>query len=161
MRSIILEGPNGSGKSTLAGELELELDRPFYHATRPTDSNQAIHLANAQLENILMNKPAIYDRSHALSRIVYQHKTIGAVEYDLLYAHVRFLQHHCTIIYCTGQGEHDTNKPHYNDRLIKEVQEAKSGIDDAYYEHFIALKHIAYNFEKDSFKGLLLKLDAV
>ena len=121
MRSIILEGPNGAGKSTLAHKLYAEYvpdGTELFHATRPDSSKQAIHLANAQLENILMNKPAIYDRSHALSRIVYQHNAIDTAEYNLLYAHARFLQHHCTIIYCTGQGEHDTNKPHYDLSLI-------------------------------------------
>jgi len=152
-KTIILEGANGSGKSTLAKELAKKYNLRIYHSIRPATALEAIYHAYTQYE--LCKYPAILDRSHPISRLVYQTDTIGILEREILEVIASHQALCATVIYCTGQGERDTNKPHYTKELIKETQD-QDKIREQYDYIFDVLKHQKYNFKNDEISSLQL-----
>jgi len=153
--SIIIEGPNGSGKSTLAKALAEKYMLPIVHATKPKDPFEAIDKAFWQYY-YAKSSAVIFDRSHAISRLVYQHNTLGILEEELLEVMASHTGLVHNVIYCTGQGERDTDKPHYDEALIKETTDNQDAIRRRYSSIFDVLKHQRYNFEKDSISSLQL-----
>lgn len=153
MKLIILEGANGSGKSTLAKQLAETYNLRAYHATRPLNSAEAIGKAFEQYE--LAWSLAICDRSHAISRLVYQGDNLGSLEREILERIAWHQGASCNIIYCTGQGKRNINKPHYNPQLIEETQDQER-IKEEYKSIFDVIKHQKYNFEKDDISSLQL-----
>lgn len=151
--SIIIEGANGAGKSTLAAQLSEKLDIPVIHSTKPVGCRDAI---NRSLNQHLGTYPVIYDRSHAISRLVYQHDTISDLERDLLFVCAKHAADSMIVIYCIGKGERDTNKPHYDDELIKETSNQKR-IRKLYNDVIKKLPHQKYDFKKDDISCLQLK----
>lgn len=150
---IIIEGPNGAGKSTLAKTLSEKFDIPISHATRPKNHKDAIDKAVIQYFNILDGTPMIYDRSHCISRIIYQN--VSRYEATLYLALARLAAEHSKLIYCYGQGQRDVNKPHYTEELIKETEINQQYIRAKYEEILKNLPYIGYNFESDSLQKLL------
>ena len=144
--SIILEGPNGSGKSTLAKKLSGQLELPVIHSAKPDGIHDAI---NRCLNQQYGSYPYIYDRSHAISRLVYQHDIIDDLERELLLSCAKHLARTHTLIYCTGHGARITeDKPHYNEALIKETTENQHKIRKLYESVMAELPHKKFNFEK-------------
>lgn len=150
--SIILEGPNGAGKSTLAEQLSEQLGWPIMHATKPVGCRDAI---NRSLNQQLGTYPVIYDRSHAISRLVYQNESIGELERALLITCAEYAANTHIIIYCIGKGERDINKPHYNDKLIKETSDQEK-IRKLYDKIMSTIPHQKYNFVKNKISDLQL-----
>ena len=126
-KSIIIEGPNGSGKSYLAKQLADRYKLPLIHSTRPDDPCDAIDKAFRQY-HLAESGVYVFDRNHAISRLVYQKNTAGTLEEIILQAIMQQLPLSSTVIYCTGQGERDTNKPHYTPELIKETTDNQKEI---------------------------------
>jgi len=151
-KSIILEGPNGAGKSTLANQLAEKYMMPIVHATKPDGPFDAIEKAFRQSFSTV---PVIYDRSHAVSRLVYQYDTIGDLECDILVACARHLSSDYTIIYCVGQGDRDMDKPHYTEEL-KEATKDQNIIRQKYDYIMRDLNYQKYDFAKDEIGSLQL-----
>ena len=161
MTSIVIEGPNGSGKSTLTKKLQNDIGLIAFHATRPKDKKQAIKFAIEQVSDISEGKSFIYDRSHAISRQVYQADALDEEERRLYNAHIEYISLTTPIIYCVGSGKRDTNKPHYDKQLIEETTKNQDKIKANYEELMQNIPHIRYDFKKDSYNNLLLKLTAL
>lgn len=151
-RSVVIEGTNGAGKSYLANQLAEIYSVPILHAARPDNAVDAI---NESFRQHLWFEPLIMDRSHAISRLVYQYNILGDLERELLLVMARYLAASTTLIYCTGQGVRDTNKPHYNEALIKETKN-QAPIIKHYKALMRELKHQEYNFEKNDISCLQL-----
>lgn len=153
--SIILEGPNGSGKSTLAEKLSVLTEYPVMHASRPGGVRDAI---NRALNQHITHYPVIYDRSHAISRLIYQKNTISELERDLLEVCAKHLAEQFIIIYCTGHGVRITeDKPHYDEELIKETTQNQHKIRKMYDEVMDNIPHQKFNFANDEISCLQLK----
>lgn len=125
---------------------------PIIHATKPADAFTAVDLAFRQCH---YSTPVIFDRSHAISRLVYQKDILGKLEHDLLKVCAYHLSAIATIIYCTGKGERDTDKPHYDEQLIKETEDQEP-IIKRYAEVMRWFEHQKYNFEIDEISSLQL-----
>lgn len=153
MKSIILEGPNGAGKSTLAKQLQGLLGLPIEHATKPESIANSIQFAATQRIDMLV--PKIYDRSHAISCLVYQRDKLSKDEYTKLALLAITCSTDAIVIYCTGDGERDMDKPHYTEELKEETKDQKK-IRDMYEYVFAILKHQRYNFKIDEISSLQL-----
>ena len=153
MNSIILEGPNGSGKSTLAKLLAKKYDLKIYHAIKPATHFDAIELAYGEYH--LAKTSAIFDRSHAISRLVYQRDTIGILERELLEVIADHSMIQYNIIYCIGHGERNIDKAHYTPELIKETQNQED-IRKRYDRAFRYIKHQKFDFKDDDISSLQL-----
>jgi hypothetical protein len=160
-KTIIVEGPNGAGKSTLIQQLSNKFERPIFHATKPSDSTEALLLASDEIiKESSKIELELWDRSHSISRLIYQFNSLSDEERGIYEAYTKWLAANTIIIYCIGKGKRDTNKPHYNDELIKETSN-QTAIRRQYNSLFSNIPHIKYNFEVDTFSSLLSKLDAV
>jgi len=153
MNSIILEGPNGCGKSTLAKLLSEKYGLRIYHATKPASHFEAIELAYGEYH--LAKIPAIFDRSHAISRLIYQRDTVGILERELLEVITARSMIQYNIIYCIGHGKRDIDKAHYTPELIKETQDQEN-IRKRYDRAFHYIKHQKFDFKNDDISSLQL-----
>jgi len=53
------------------------------------------------------------------------------------------------LIYCTGYGEPDYNKPHYNEELVNKCEEEAENLRCIYDSVMTKLSHIRYDFNED------------
>jgi len=152
-KSIVIEGPNGSGKSYLAKQLSEKYGLPIMHSIKPDNSFIAIDESYRQY--YAAKSPKIFDRSHAISRLVYQRDILGILEAELLEVMAKHLSFTTNLIFCTGSGKRDINKPHYNEKLIKETED-QVPIINSYTSVMSWLKYQEYNFEKNNISSLQL-----
>jgi len=150
--SIFIEGPNGAGKSTLASSLRELKNMNIVHSSKPYSMLEA-HAHS--LYQIVREDDIIFDRSHAISRLVYQNHTISSFERELLWLHAKQLACTNLLIYCIGNGERDINKPHYDKELIKETSNQKI-IRARYEEVMKILPHQTYDFKINKISCLQL-----
>ena len=160
MQSIILEGKNGAGKSTLAIELQNRFSGIIKHAIRPANSQDAANLCLDQLDDIHSDDFFIFDRCHPISRLVYQQDSLQPLEAYYLTLFARHMAHNAILIYCTGNGDRDINKPHYDKQLIEETKDQEK-IKDNYDKVMATLPYISYNFEKDDIECLLSHISSL
>ena len=140
---IIIEGPNGSGKTTLAHKVQKITGMPIIHATRPKNR---LHSIIASIRQTFYSG-VILDRAHPISRIVYQKKVVTKFERKIQDWCIKRMYNKGVIIYCTGEGPRDFNKPHYTPELIKETTENQAEIRQVYNDIMMKIPHIKYDFK--------------
>jgi len=154
-KSVIICGPNGAGKSTLAKELAAKYSVDIVHSTKPENLASVAPVATDQFNQFKTHKPVIYDRVHAISGLVYNRHDLDFTDFMTLSFISGLIAEYATLIYCTGDGKRDMNKPHYTEEL-KEATKDQTKIRSDYAELMLGLKHQEYNFEINDIGSLQL-----
>ena len=151
--NIIIEGTNGSGKSTLAKYLSDVMDKRIIHAGGPSIDFPHC-LIRSTIELGQMEKGSyIFDRVQPISYIIYQ-KPDSTREGLLKYYTLEMLKS-SVLVYCYGKGSPEYHgKDHYDQNLIKEVDENQEEYRQRYHNFMDKVPCISYDFMIDNLSAL-------